>query len=367
MWEDVFSNDWVAASQRFNHFAEEISAAGHAVVLKRLLLDVKGPVEEQLGIDTCIIGDPAGKKLLLSTSGIHGVEGYPGSAIQLHIMRDILEHGPPEGVTVAFVHALNPWGMAWLRRVNENNADLNRNFLPPGDSYEGEPEGYSIVNPLINPKLPPEEKERGFFLRALLHVLKHGWTKTKQAIAEGQYTRPEAMQYGGSGLQQGPQKFLEWLQPLLESATQVVAIDLHTGLGKFGQDTLLVNPGMGEQKITAMRNRYGKRICPLDASAGVAYRTRGDLHQGLMGRWSDMDWTCITQEFGTYKPFKVLKSLRAENSWDQFGDVEDMYGHWSRRNLLRIFNPKNDDWRGMLLKRGRILFEQAVAQLQEGE
>nr|MCS5537899.1 DUF2817 domain-containing protein [Candidatus Poseidoniaceae archaeon] len=157
------------------------------------------------------------------------------------------------------------------------------------------------------------------------------------------------------------------LQPLLESATQVVAIDLHTGLGKFGQDTLLVNPGMGEQKITAMRNRYGKRICPLDASAGVAYRTRGDLHQGLMGRWSDMDWTCITQEFGTYKPFKVLKSLRAENSWDQFGDVEDMYGHWSRRNLLRIFNPKNDDWRGMLLKRGRILFEQAVAQLQEGE
>jgi len=116
----------VAASQRFNHFAEEISAAGHAVVLERLLLDVKGPVEEQLGIDTCIIGDPAGKKLLLSTSGIHGVEGYPGSAIQLHIMRDILEHGPPEGVTVAFVHALNPWGMAWLRRVNENNAEIRR-------------------------------------------------------------------------------------------------------------------------------------------------------------------------------------------------------------------------------------------------
>jgi hypothetical protein len=40
------------------------------------------------------------------------------------------------------VHALNPFGFAWLRRVNEYNVDLNRNFqdfnksLPSSAPYE---------------------------------------------------------------------------------------------------------------------------------------------------------------------------------------------------------------------------------------
>lgn len=32
------------------------------------------------------------------------------------------------------VHVLNPYGMAWLRRVNENNVDLNRNFRAADDN-----------------------------------------------------------------------------------------------------------------------------------------------------------------------------------------------------------------------------------------
>jgi hypothetical protein len=366
MWEDVFSNDWVAASQRFRHLCDKLQDSGINVKSERLLIGKKGPVEEELAIDTCILGDPDCKRLLLSTSGIHGVEGYPGSAIQLHILRDILEEGLPDGIAVLFAHSLNPWGMAWLRRVNENNADLNRNFLPPGEEYSGEPDGYHIVDHLINPTIPPKQREKGFFFKAFRHVLKHGWSKTKQAIAEGQYTRPESMQYGGEELLKGPSLFLEWLTPMLDSAEQVVAIDLHTGLGKFGHDTLLVNQGMKEEKIAGMRTRYGKRVTPLDADKGVAYRTRGDLHQGLMARWPNIDWTCITQEFGTYKPFKVLNSLRKENSWTHHGDVEEMHTHWSRLDLLKAFNPKDDDWRGMLLTRGRILFEQATEELREG-
>jgi hypothetical protein len=40
------------------------------------------------------------------------------------------------------IHALNPFGFAWLRRVNEANVDLNRNFqdfnksLPSSAGYE---------------------------------------------------------------------------------------------------------------------------------------------------------------------------------------------------------------------------------------
>lgn len=39
-----------------------------------------------------------------------------------------------------FIHAVNPYGFAWRRRVNENNVELNRSFLLEGETHEGCPE-----------------------------------------------------------------------------------------------------------------------------------------------------------------------------------------------------------------------------------
>jgi hypothetical protein len=366
MWEEYYSNDYVAAAQRFRDQSQRLVDNGVAYDVQRLVLKEKGPMEEELSIDICMLGDSSANKLLLSTSGIHGVEGYPGSAIQLYTMKEIEKNGIPEGVVVAFVHALNPWGMAWLRRVNETNSDLNRNFLSPNEEYLGEPEDYSKVNHLINPSKPPSKSGKIFTMEMLFHILKHGMRRTKQAIAEGQYTRPEALQFGGEGLQQGPKLFLTWLEGVLGDIDNIMAIDLHTGLGKSGQDTLLLNPGYSQDEIEIMKERFGKRIASLDSSS-IAYKTRGDLHQGLMTRWPDKDWTCITQEFGTYRQLRVLKALRSENAWTQHGNVEDIYNHWSRYRLLRTFNPRNDGWRGQLLKRGRMLFEEGLLHLLERE
>ena len=46
-------------------------------------LDTEG---NSLAIDIAWIGDKNAKKLYLSTSGIHGVEGFAGSAIQLSVL-----------------------------------------------------------------------------------------------------------------------------------------------------------------------------------------------------------------------------------------------------------------------------------------
>src|SRR6478672_7572941 len=75
-------------------------------------------------------------------SGTHGVEGFCGSGCQVGFLVDRVYEGLPKTVDVALVHALNPFGFAWLRRVNENNVDLNRNFqdftkpLPPSPAYD---------------------------------------------------------------------------------------------------------------------------------------------------------------------------------------------------------------------------------------
>ena len=44
----------------------------------------------------------------------------------------------PEDVAIVLVHALNPFGFAWRRRWNENNVDLNRNFLDDRSFLDGD-------------------------------------------------------------------------------------------------------------------------------------------------------------------------------------------------------------------------------------
>ena len=46
------------------------------------------------------------------------------------------------GLRVVLLHAINPWGFSWARRVTEDNVDLNRNFrdfsrpAPPGSDQQ---------------------------------------------------------------------------------------------------------------------------------------------------------------------------------------------------------------------------------------
>lgn len=69
--------------------------------------------------------------MLFHSSGVHGVEGYAGSAVQNKILDFFLEtpNMIKDDVAIVIIHVVNPYGMSWWRRWNENNVDLNRNFL----------------------------------------------------------------------------------------------------------------------------------------------------------------------------------------------------------------------------------------------
>lgn len=68
---------------------------------------------------------------VVHTSGVHGVEGYAGSAIQISFLKYILPNIllRKSYPTFIIIHSINPYGMANYRRFNENNVDLNRNGL----------------------------------------------------------------------------------------------------------------------------------------------------------------------------------------------------------------------------------------------
>src|SRR5215510_13293421 len=102
-------------------------AARARAMVETLPLDAKGPAGESLGIDIAWIGSRQPKNVLVHSSGLHGVEGFAGSAIHLQFLNALPTLAPDTAILL--VHILNPFGMAWLRRVNENNVDLNRNFI----------------------------------------------------------------------------------------------------------------------------------------------------------------------------------------------------------------------------------------------
>jgi len=81
----------------------------------------------------------SGPGLVVHSSGVHGVEGFAGSGIQIAILSNFsaeaaeARSADPDAPTIVLVHAVNPFGMAHFRRFNENNVDLNRNALPSTD------------------------------------------------------------------------------------------------------------------------------------------------------------------------------------------------------------------------------------------
>ena len=118
-----FAPDYFAARERFRGAA---ARAGCDVEAHPIL--ARGPHGEELTVDVAVVpaADPA--CTLVISSGIHGVEGFLGSAIQCRLLEEWSAAPPP--IRCVLVHALNPFGFAWRRRVNETNVDLNRNLLP---------------------------------------------------------------------------------------------------------------------------------------------------------------------------------------------------------------------------------------------
>ena len=113
-----FSDDYQAARRKFLAACE---AAGAGVESHQN--PHAGPDGAPLFTDVGTIGAPDARAALVLGSGIHGVEGFAGSGIQTGLLSDGLGSHLPRSVRVVMIHAINPYGFAHLRRVNE---DLDR-------------------------------------------------------------------------------------------------------------------------------------------------------------------------------------------------------------------------------------------------
>ena len=346
---DYFSEDYRTARDRFRLSVAEAGGRVHS-----LPLAAKSPDGDDLTIDVGWFGAESPKRALLHVSGIHGVEAFAGSAIQLRLIEGL--SAVPEDTAIVFVHVLNPYGMAWLRRFNENNVDLNRNFLAEGEEYEGSPDGYADLNEFLNPSQLSSIDL--FTVRAGWLLLRHGRPVLEAAVVAGQYDYPEGLFFGGQELEQGGRVYKDFLVRRLGAVQRVFAIDIHTGLGAFGEDTLLVP----DDRYERLRRLLGDRVEAFSAAENnVAYNIRGGHHEGVEEMLDGVDLDFVGQEFGTYGQVRVLGALRKENYFHNHGDrnLDSPY----KTDLKDTFDPVDPIWRKKVLGRGQELFEQVMGLL----
>ena len=367
-----FSEGYYTARSRFLDAAAAIQWATESIPIA-----ASGPAGEPLFIDvarsdaTASPLHPGADPTLLVTSGVHGVEGFFGSAVQLAALQRFARQPLPERIRMVFVHSVNPYGFAWLRRVNEANLDPNRNFLLPGETYGGAPPLYPKLDSLLNPKRPPSRFDP-FLLRAIGCIARHGMPALQQAIAAGQYVFPQGLFYGGKQRSRSAEIFEQHWADWIAGSRWFMHLDFHTGLGKRGLYKLLADHEFSSDEQAFLQTCFGTEAIEQENDSGQArhYRPRGSL--GLWGHHhaSAEHYLYLCAEFGTYGPLSVLRGLRAENQshhWTRSTDA-GVPPHPdtcpSKQRLKELFCPADPTWRKQSLQQADQLISRAIAGLQ---
>ena len=323
-----------------------------------LPLSAKGLKGEKLSIDIAWIGPSHPRKVLLLVAGVHGVEGNAGCAVQETIFNDLKDYTIPTDVALVFIHLVNPWGFSFQRRTNSENIDLNRNFLFLNKHFSGAPPLYSAIDSLINPKKWP--KLDFFYIHLFYLILRHGYNNLKQALVGGQYEYPQGLWYGGKRQSEESKILSEWIKERFSTVQELMAIDLHTGLGSFEQDCLLFDNNTDKDTLAKMYDLFGERVCLSDPNASISYQTSGGFVESIPHLLPNTQVTAFVHEFGTYGNIKSLKALRYENWWHHYGKAT--LDHESKTQLLENFFPSDPLWQKRLAERGAEIFFKLLAQ-----
>jgi hypothetical protein len=254
---------------------------------------------------------------------------------------------------------LNPFGFAWLRRFDENNVDLNRNFLPASERYQGSPTGYRRLDAFLNPRRTPSRWEP-FTFKALVKIAQSGMPALRQAVAGGQYEFPHGLFFGGAGPSRAHQLLSENLEGWLQGATYVVHLDFHTGLGSKGSCKLLIDYPLNEPQRSRLADWFGAAAFEENASSSIAYNTRGSFGQWCVSRNPTRDYLFACAEFGTYGPIQVLAGLRAENQEHHWATPSAAPNAWAKQRLKELFCPSAESWRTQVLEKSMDLVARAL-------
>ncbi len=322
---------------------------------------------EPLAVDVAWLGPRDATAAVLIVSGTHGVEGYLGSALQVGHLDDAgsaADDTAPTGdtdVAQVFVHALNPYGFSWVRRVNEDNVDLNRNFVD-WDAPLPRNTPYADLADIIVPTSWTEDEQERTLLALLAEVEATSLETLQQTISGGQYDHPTGLFYGGSG----PTWSNDWLRSFcaerLGEVERLAVIDLHTGLGPWGHGELISSERPGTAAYDRQRS-WWDGVISLHEAGSVSAELVGEWLADLHTMAPRAEVTAIAVEYGTVDPITVLQSLRADAVLHGYRDPAAPDAAQIRAQVRAAFLDDDPAWLEACRPRYAEVVAAAVAQL----
>ena len=235
-------------------FLDAAAEAGSAITT--YVNPARSPTGAQLATDTAWLGPERPARLLIVMSGTHGVEGFCGSGIQIGLLRSGLALERSPDMALLLIHAISPSGFAAIRRVTDDNIDLNRNFLDHSQPYPPNP-GYEELRDALCPDDWAPEGRRTADAVLAAYQKAHGFMAFQTAISTGQYVDPMGLFFGGHAPAWSNLTFRDIINTRARGIPHVAFMDLHSGLGPYGVGEIINNHVAGHPGYQRVKDWFG--------------------------------------------------------------------------------------------------------------
>ncbi len=313
---------------------------------------------ESLYIDNIYLPSKGEKtNLIVLTTGVHGIEGYIGATMIEVFLMDILPYINTENTGVLIVANVNPYGMKNYRRYNENNVDLNRNFIENWDDFD---RSSNKEYPKVESFLQPTGKmgnafwhEVGFYAKLAKEAIFTGADTISDALLTGQYEYPEGVYYGGDGDEISTTYLKGVFSDCLDGEYEnIVHIDVHSGYGPR-YNMVIFNSVQDPTTEAEAIDMYGYNYIIAQDSEEF-YITFGDttdyFYRLAKSKNSDKELLSTCFEFGTvgdgfFDSILSLKYTVDENRQHWYPTDNAITAEMVRQNYMELFYPTEKEWR----------------------
>lgn len=349
-----FADTYAEARDKFlqasHHSGAEVTTHLHPL---------KGPSGEDLALDVATFGPKDAEKVFVTMSATHGGEGFLGSAAQVAWLEEKQYQNILDGMAVVLMHAVNPHGFAWLRRVTEGNVDLNRNFLDYAEPVPEKTE-YDKLHAAICPDDWTDESLSAAQKILDAYAEEHGEKALNRVVMGGQFSRPDGVFYGGKAPTWSRTTILSVLREAASKAQHVALIDFHTGLGPSGHGECYIVGNEGDPAVEQADTIWGTDSVRILATSGGQQAHDGYNLSGLARELAPISFYGNTLEFGTHPLDMVYQALRSDNWLHLHGDLNSDFAREVKADLKEAFCPDSAAWREAVYERSMAVWQRGI-------
>lgn len=354
-----FSRSYAEARQKFLDAAR---AAGAAITHHPH--PGRGPDGGALATDVARLGETDAPNLFIATSATHGVEGFCGSGCMVGFLAARLQAELPRGTAMVLVHAINPHGFAHERRVNEDNVDLNRNFVDHAAPRKPNA-AYDAIHDMLVPADWDGPARAAADREIEAYIATNGMKAFQAAVTGGQYRYADGMFYGGTAPVWSHRIWRQIIATEARAARRVAYVDFHTGLGPRGYGEPISREAPDSPVFHRARAWYGAEVTSTRGGTSTSAVVEGDTSRAFSSATHAPEVTTVALEFGTLPVRDVLGALRADNWLYLRGTVDSPLGRTIKRQIREAFYGEDDAWKRGVFERGLEITRKAFAGLSQ--